>query len=64
MWGRVGGSVYDDGIDEAGGGFVRSSAFTCNIVAAKIHAMREGRGLHAGLLLGCARSMDIGTYLY
>jgi hypothetical protein len=30
------GSVFDDGADFEGGGFNRSSAFTCNIVAAKV----------------------------
>lgn len=31
-----GGSVYDDGVDPANGSFTQSSAYTCNIVAAKV----------------------------
>jgi hypothetical protein len=35
-WTFTSGSPYDDGADPNGGGFDRSSGFTCNIVAAKV----------------------------
>jgi hypothetical protein len=47
------GSVFDDGVDFWGGGFNRSAAFTCNIVAAKtaqcVHAPAYTSGAPSGI---------------
>jgi hypothetical protein len=45
----IAGSVLDDGVDFSNGQFVQSSAFTCNIVAAKVVQCVKGPLYSAGL---------------
>ena len=57
------GSTYDDGVDPVGGVFTRNSAFTCNIVAAKVVECVKGAAYSAGVLTGVGQWASGSTYV-
>jgi hypothetical protein len=56
------GSVFDDGADFEGGGFNRSSAFTCNIVAAKVVQCVKGPAYTSGAPSGVGKWSSGSTF--
>ena len=61
--GPAAGSVFDDGFDPAAGNFSQSSAFTCNIVAAKISECVKGPLYTAGVFAGVGQWSSGSTWI-
>jgi hypothetical protein len=57
------GSVYDDGVDPMGGSFTQSSAFTCNIVAAKVIQCVKGAAYSSGVFSSIGQWASGSTYI-
>jgi hypothetical protein len=61
--GPTAGSVFDDGVDIAGGFFTQNSAFTCNIVAAKVVQCVKAPAYSSGALTGIGLWSSGSTYI-
>ena len=57
------GSPFDDGVDPANGHFYQGSAFTCNIVAAKVVQCVKGAAYSSGVLTGAGQWSSGATYI-
>ena len=63
-WGQPDcGIVFGDGVDIASGFFIQSSAFTCNIVAAKVVQCVKGPAYSGGVITGVGQWSSGATYI-
>ena len=59
----VAGSPMDDGVDQAGGSFNQSAAFTCNIVAAKVVQCVKGAAYSSGIYSSIGEWLSGSTFV-